>query len=261
MPVALSGSAEFLPRNFVWAPGQGWKPRMRLKISVAEREKSIEAVFFFQDWGEGGLRVVLRARMNGAGLQAAQGFDHEIGADGGEARGEGFGGVVGGDGKFLLQEDVAGVEAGVDAHGGDAGDGFAVGDGPLNRRGAAIFREQRGVQVDVAERREIEHPLGNDAAVADDDDGVGLEGGELGAEFVVGLDAVGLGDGKVQFQGGLFDGRWDEFEAAAFGAVGLSDDEMDAESGGDKFLERGDGEARGSAENEIEGLSNWVIGN
>ena len=77
-----------------------------------------EAVFLFQDGSEGGLRVVLRARMDRAGLQGAQSFDHEIGADGGQARGEGFGGVVGRDGEFLLQEDVAGVEAGVDAHGG-----------------------------------------------------------------------------------------------------------------------------------------------
>ena len=103
-----------------------------------------------------------------------------------KAWGEGLGGVVGRDGEFLLEEDVAGIEAGVDAHGGDAGDGFTVRDRPLDGCGAAIFREQRGVQVDVAERREIEHPLRNDAAVADDDDGVGLEGGELGAEFVVG---------------------------------------------------------------------------
>ena len=66
-------------------------------------------------------------------------------------RSEGFGGVVGRDWEFLLEEDVAGVESGVDAHGGDAGDGLAVGDGPLDGRGAAIFREQRGVQVDVAE--------------------------------------------------------------------------------------------------------------
>ena len=146
------------------------------------------------------MRVDLGARVKRTCLKAAQSLDHEIGADRSEARSEGFGGVVGGDRKFLLEEDVAGVEAGVDAHGGDAGDGFAVCDGPLNRSGAAIFREQRGVQVDVAERREIEHPLRNDAAVADDDDGVGLEGGELGAEFVVGLDAVGLGDGEIQFE-------------------------------------------------------------
>ena len=130
-----------------------------------------------------------------------------------------------------------------------AGDGFAVGDGPLDGRGAAIFREQRGVQVDVAERREIEHPLRDDAAVADDDDGVGLEGGELGAEFFVGLDAVGLGDGEIQFQGGLFYWAMHEFEAAAFGAVGLRDDEVDAESGGDQFFERRDGEGRRAAEN------------
>ena len=80
------------------------------------------------------------------------------------------------------------------------------------------------MEIDVAERREVEHPLGNDAAVADDDDGVGLEGGELGAEFVVGLDAVGLGDGEVQFQSGFFDGGLDEFQAASLGAVGLGYD-------------------------------------
>ena len=59
------------------------------------------------------------------------------------------------------------------------------------------------MQVDVAERREVEHPLRDDAAVADYDDGVGLEGGELRAEFFVGLDAVGLGDREIQFQRGL----------------------------------------------------------
>ncbi len=107
------------------------------------------------------------------------------------------------DREFALEEDIASVEAGVDAHGGDAGDGFAVCDGPLNGRGATVFREERGVQVDVAEGRKVEHPLGDDASVADDDDGVGLEGGELGAEFVVGLDAVGLSNREIQPQGGL----------------------------------------------------------
>src|SRR5579872_1458964 len=85
--------------------------------------KIYQAIFFFQDRGESGLRVVLWVRSNRAGLQAAQSLDHEIGADGGEARGEGFGGVVGRDCELLLLEDVASVEAGVDAHGGDASDG------------------------------------------------------------------------------------------------------------------------------------------
>jgi len=120
-----------------------------------------------------------------------------VGAKRGEARGESFRSVVRRNGKLLPEEDVASVEAGINAHGGDSGDGFAVRNGPLDRRGAPVFRQQRGVQVDVADRREIEHPLRNDAAVANDDDGVWFQGGELGAEFLVSLDAVGLGDGKV----------------------------------------------------------------
>ncbi len=50
------------------------------------------------------------------------------------------------------------------------------------------------MQVDVAEWGKIEHPWRNDAAVADDYDGVGIKGGELSAEFVVGFNALGLGD-------------------------------------------------------------------
>jgi hypothetical protein len=156
-------------------------------------------------------------------------------------------------------QDVAGVETGVDAHGGDTRDGFSVRNRPLDGRGAAEFGEQRGVEVEVAEGRKIEHPLRNDAAVADNDDGVGLEGGELGAKFVVSLDAVGLGKGEIEFQCRFFDWRLHEFEAAPFGTIGLSDDEMNAESGGDQLFERGDGEARSAAENEIESLSHLAI--
>ena len=39
----------------------------------------------------------------------------------------------------------------VDPHGGHAGDGFAAGNRPLNRRRAAIFRQQRCVQVEIAQ--------------------------------------------------------------------------------------------------------------
>src|SRR6202011_2717850 len=59
------------------------------------------------------LRAVLRAGLNAAGLESAQGFDNEIGAAGGEARCQSFGGVVGRDGEGLLEEDVAGIESGV----------------------------------------------------------------------------------------------------------------------------------------------------
>src|SRR5579859_8206733 len=106
-----------------------------------------EPVFFLQDGGKRSLRVVLLARMDGSLLQAAQSLEHQVGSDGGEAWGQGFGRIVGCDGKFFLLENVAGVEAGVNAHGGDAGDSLAMGDGPLNRGRATVFRKQRGVQV------------------------------------------------------------------------------------------------------------------
>jgi len=208
---------------------------------------------FFQDRRECSLRVVLLARANGIGLQSLQSFDHQIGTDRGEARRESFSSVVRRDPELLLHQDVAGVEAGVDAHGGDARHCFSMCNRPLDRSCAAIFRQERRVEVDVAERREIEHPLRDDAAVADDDDGVGLEGDELSAEFFVLLDSVGLGDGKVQLERRLFDRGSDKFETAAFGTVGLSHDEVHAESGVNQCFQRRYGEERRPAEDEIEG--------
>ena len=130
-------------------------------------------------------------------MQSAQRLDHQVRSDRCEFRRDRRGSGVGSYGEFLLEENIAGVEASIDAHGGHSRDGFTVRDGPLNWSGTAIFREQRGVEINVTQRREIEHPLRDDAAVADDDDGLRFDGGELAAEFVVGLDAVGLGDGEI----------------------------------------------------------------
>jgi hypothetical protein len=74
-------------------------------------------------------------------------------------------------------------------------------------------------------RREVEHPLGDDAAVGYDEDGFGADVFELLAEFEVVLDLLGLEDGDVVFEGCLFDGRDLEFHASASGAVGLGEDE------------------------------------
>ncbi len=65
--------------------------------------------------------------------------------------------------------------------------------------------------------------------------------------------------GRFSFSADSLTGEGDEFEAASFGAIRLGHDEMDAEAGGDQLFERGDGEARCAAENEIEGLSHLVI--
>ena len=93
----------------------------------------------------------MRLRRDGAGGEAVQGLHHELRADVGRgARKTIEGGLVAVRWECSVREQHgAGVQAFVDAHGGDAGDRFAVGDGPLDGRGAAIFRQQRAVQVDV----------------------------------------------------------------------------------------------------------------
>ena len=55
---------------------------------------------------------------------------------------------------FPFEQHVAGVEPGVDAHGRNAGARFAIGDGPLDGRRAAIFRQQGRVHINDARAEE-----------------------------------------------------------------------------------------------------------
>jgi hypothetical protein len=104
------------------------------------------------------------------------------------------------------------------------------------------------VEVDVAVAWEVEHPLGDDAAVGYDDDGLGANVLELLAEFEVVLDFLGLQDGDIVFEGCLFYG-WDlEFHASACGSVGLGEDEGYFVACSEDGFEGGNGELRGSAE-------------
>ncbi len=105
------------------------------------------AIFFLENGRESGFGMILRNRVQLPGFELAQGLEHEVGAERCEPGSEGFGGVFVEDGQFTLEEDVAGIKAGVDAHGGDSGDGLAAGDGPLDGGGAAILRQKRGVKI------------------------------------------------------------------------------------------------------------------
>ena len=105
-------------------------------------------------------------------LQSAQGFNHEVGADRSHSRRQSYGCVLRRDWDFFLQQNVSGIETGIDPHGGDAGHALAAGNGPLDRRRSAIFGQQRSMQVEISQPRQINHPLRNDAPVSDNDDRV-----------------------------------------------------------------------------------------
>ncbi len=146
---------------------------------------------------------------------------------------------------------IARVEASVEEHGGDAGFGFAVGDGPLDGGGSAVLGKERAVDVNVAEAREVEHPLGDDAAVSDYDDGVRGNLFKKSTKFGVGFESLGLEDGKTEGEGELLDRRDVKLELAAGRAVGLREDERNFVARVDDGLEAGDSEFWGSAEDEF----------
>ena len=54
---------------------------------------------------------------------------------------------------LLLQQHGTGIHSFIHQHRGDAGFGFAIDDGPLDRAGSAIFRQERAVHIDAARGR------------------------------------------------------------------------------------------------------------
>ncbi|MDB6067140.1 MAG: hypothetical protein JWR26_3348 [Pedosphaera sp.] len=213
----------------------------------------IELAIFLGDLaGEGGAFGGLGAGNDFAGDEVGNGLDEEVGTQGGEAIVQGLGIVLGVDGGGLAGEDVAGIEAGIHFHDGDAGLGLVVEDGPLDGGGAAIFGEDGGVDVEGTEAGQIQNGFGEDLAIRGNGDEVGLELAEfLNEGFVAG--AFGLEDGQAGFEGDFFYGRRLQFQVAAFGAVGLGDDGEDGEVGlAQQCFQAGAGERGGAHEDDFE---------
>src|SRR5690348_16624209 len=206
-----------------------------------------QAFFSFERRSESGARIVLRRGLNRSLGQAAQSGEHQRRAGFGHALGKLRGGFVRADFHFDLFEDGAGVDAGVDAHGGEAGFFVAVQNGALNGCGAAILRQERSVEIDPAKARNFEKIPRNNLAVGDDDDGVGREAPEKIARGI-GANPFGLKDLNPRGQSRFFDRRSSCLAAAAAGAVGLSDYRFDGKIRlGEQALERGNAERGSSA--------------
>src|SRR5208337_5459903 len=67
-------------------PRPGLKSAQAVEQIVGGASEGHAAVFFFQNWRERGLRMVLRSRANLASRKSAQGLDHQLRADGGQLR-------------------------------------------------------------------------------------------------------------------------------------------------------------------------------
>ncbi len=104
---------------------------------------------------------------------AGQRLDQQVAAQFGELVVERLPGLVGRERDRALAEDRSGIQSGVHLHDGDAGFGISGADHGLNRSSAAPAREQRGMNVDRAVRRDVEHRLRQNLPEGGDDVDIG----------------------------------------------------------------------------------------
>ena len=135
-------------------------------------------------------------------------------------------GVVGTDRRADLEQHWPCIQASFHLHHGDARFAIAGLDRPLDRRGPAPARQQRGVTVDAAEARNIQHHLRQNQTVGHHHQQVGLERRQfgLGGRVAQGLRLV---DGNLVLQGQLLDRAGHQFLPAAGGAIRLGVDRDD----------------------------------
>ena len=107
------------------------------------------------------------------------------------------------------------------------------------------------MQVDAAEARQSEHPGRDDAAVGDDDDGLGSDGLKLRAELGIAANFFRLGDGQSGGLRGQLDCGCGELLQAACGAVWLRDYQGDFVACFVQRLERRHGELGSAAEDQF----------
>src|SRR5690554_387051 len=134
------------------------------------------AFFLGQFVGVVGVGVVLRLGGQFAVCQLRQGFNNGTAAHVRQAVVQAAAGVVGVDRGAGFQQHIAGIQAFVHLHDGDAGFRIAGGNGPLDRGGTAPARQQGGVDVQAAVGRDVQNGFRQDQAVSGYDHHVRFQG-------------------------------------------------------------------------------------
>ena len=171
-------------------------------------------------------------------------------------------GVGGAYGQALDQAHVAGIQAGIHLHDGDAGLGVAGFDRAVDGRGAAPARQQAGVDVEAAARGRIEHPLRQDQAIGGHDHHIGLGRGNGGLGlgcifriFAVQTQAARLAHRNAMRLRALLDGRGLQLHAAARGSVRLGQDQGHAKACIEQALQGHAGEFRRTGKDDVHAIT------
>ena len=172
--------------------------------------------------GVGRERLFLRDGRGGIAVGVLpEHFHHETPAEIGQLVVHGGGGVVDADAERALEQHGARIKPALHAHDGDAREMVAVHDRPLDGGRAPVLGQERAVDVERPDGRDVQHGLGQDEAVGGDDQRVGAEPGERGAVGFV-LEVERLEDRDAEFLRQHLDGGRLELVPAPGGAVGLA---------------------------------------
>ena len=202
----------------------------------------------------GDLRFVLRLLPRGASGDLIDDSREQRGSAAGEIVFELLAGLVGADWTFHPGDHAAGIERLHDAHDRHAGHGIAGDDRAMDRRGAAVLRQQRRVDVDHPEPGDRQHLVGQDPAVGGDDAEVGVPGPEGVQERGV-FHLRGLEDRQSRGDRACFHRRVRHLLAAAARPIGLGDDAGDGvRRRREQRLERRDRELGRAKKDDLDAL-------
>ena len=177
-----------------------------------------------ESWRQGRVLVALWPRRQR--VEPRERVDQDLGAERGEPDAQVSSGFFGADRRRRREQHRARVHARVHLERRDPGHGLAAHDRPLDRRGAAVARQQRAVDVDRAAPGCVEHGLRQDLAERGDDRHVGAERAQALGPLGI-AQARRLQDPEPGFQGARLH-RWRGQTLSAMGRpVGLRDDRDD----------------------------------
>jgi hypothetical protein len=125
-------------------------------------------------------------------------------------------------------------------------------DRPLDRRGAAPARQQRGVQVEAAQARRVQHLRGQDLAEGDHHGGVQFEGAE-GGDLLRIAHGGGVRTSRPWLSAKAWTGEGLQRLAAPARRRRLGIDRRDLVPGRDQFGQGGNGEFGSAEEGDAHG--------
>ena len=187
------------------------------------------AIFLFENRGVGSILRVLRSRRNFSAIELQKRLGDEIRADRAHARGKFRSCFVRPEFHFAAQEHRARIHARINLHGGESRNRFAIRDGPVDRRGSPIARQQGRMQIEPTQTGNRQEACGDDLAVSDNYDGIGRDAFQ---KLLCGfrLDLFGLINVKSDFKGCFLHWRTADKLSAATRPVRLGDHRFDRNS-------------------------------